>query len=391
MDKAATMNSFHTSYLEISKSALEHNLNYLRENIVPTAQISSVVKGNAYGHGIELYIPLAEECGINHFSVFSADEARRVFRARTGNSRIMIMGMIDHHQLEWAIENDIEFYVFEQERLAKSLEVAKRIGKKAKLHIEVETGMNRTGFSAKKLPAALNILKQNSDTLCFQGLCTHYAGAESITNYYRIRKQQQAFDKAIKKVAASGLTPLQKHSACSAAALRYPKSQMDMVRLGIVQYGYFPTQEVLIEYITKKKIIQNPLMRLITWKSKVMDIKVVKTGEFIGYGTSYLANSEKTIATIPVGYGDGFSRSLSNQGRVLIHGQRVSVIGMVNMSMITVDVTSLENVNIGDEVVLIGKQGDLEISVASFSETSELINYELLTRLPSEVPRYVVE
>ena len=391
MDKAATMNSFHTSHLEISKSALKHNLSYLKENIVPNAQISSVVKGNAYGHGIELFVPLAEECGINHFSVFSADEALRVHRARTGNSRIMIMGMIDPNQLEWAIENEVEFYVFEQERLAKSLEAAKKTGKKAKLHIEVETGMNRTGFSLKKLPSVLNMLKQNSDSLCFQGLCTHYAGAESITNYYRIRKQQHSFDKAVKSVAKNGLTPMQKHCACSAAALRYPKSRMDLVRLGIVQYGYFPTQEVLIEYITTKKILQNPLQRLISWKSKVMDVKVVKAGEFIGYGTSYLTNSEKTIATIPVGYSHGFSRSMSNQGRVLIHGQRVSVIGTINMNMLTVDVTSLENVNIGDEVVLIGRQGDLEISVASFSESSEQINYELLTRLPSELPRYVAK
>ncbi|HUX53465.1 MAG TPA: alanine racemase [Williamwhitmania sp.] len=391
MDKAATMNSFHTSYLEISKSALQHNLRFLKENIIPSAQISSVVKGNAYGHGIELFVPLAEECGINHFSVFSADEARRVYHARTGNSSIMIMGMLGQDQLEWAIENDIEFYVFEQQRLEKALEIAKKVGKQAKLHVEVETGMNRTGFAIKKLPWVLQLLKQNSDNLCFTGLCTHFAGAESITNYYRIHKQQQVFDKALKIVTASGMAPQKRHTACSAAALRYPKTQLDLVRLGIVQYGFFPTREVLIEYLTKKKIKDNPLQRILSWKSRVMDVKVVKTGEFIGYGTSYLANNDKTIATIPVGYGDGFSRSMSNQGRVLIHGQRVSVIGTVNMSMITVDVTSLENVNIGDEVVLIGKQGDLEISVASFSETSELINYELLTRLPSEVPRYIVE
>lgn len=385
------MNSLHTSYLEISKSALEHNLQFLKNYIGNDVQISSVVKGNAYGHGLEVFVPLAEHCGINHFSVFSADEALRVHNASTEKSTIMIMGLINNEQLEVAIENNIEFYVFEQDRLEKALQMAKKIGKMAKIHIEVETGMNRTGFALDQLPAVMKLLKNNPDHLYFKGLCTHFAGAESITNYYRIHKQQQVFKKVIKKVASAGLTPEQKHTACSAAALRYPKFQMDMVRLGIIQYGFFPNKETLIEYLTQKKETENPLRRLISWKSHVMDVKKVKTGEFVGYGTSYLANCDLKIAIIPVGYAHGFSRNLSNQGIVLINGQRVSVVGTVNMNMITVDVTQVNSVEKGDEVVLIGKQGDLEISVSSFSEFSEQVNYELLTRLPENLPRLVVD
>jgi alanine racemase len=201
----------------------------------------------------------------------------------------------------------------------------------------------------------------------------------------------KGFPKSIEKVATAGLSPEQKHTACSAAALRYPKFQMDMVRLGIIQYGFFPNKEILIEYLTKKKETENPLKRLISWKSHVMDVKKVKTGEFVGYGTSYLANYDLKIAIIPVGYAHGFSRNLSNQGIVLINGQRVSVVGTVNMNMITVDVTQVNSVEKGDEVVLIGKQGDLEISVSSFSEFSEQVNYELLTRLPENLPRLVVD
>jgi alanine racemase len=385
------MKTSHTSYLEISKSALEHNLQFLKNYIGKGVQISSVVKGNAYGHGLEVFVPLAEHCGINHFSVFSADEALRVHNASSENSAVMIMGLISNEQLEWAIENNVEFYVFEQDRLEKALETAKRIGKMAKVHIEVETGMNRTGFAPSQLPAVLKLLKNNPDHLQFKGLCTHFAGAESIANYYRIHKQQQVFQKVLKKVASAGLTPEQKHTACSAAALRYPKFQMDMVRLGIIQYGFFPNKEILIEYLTKKKQTENPLKRLISWKSHVMDVKKVKTGEFVGYGTSYLANSDLKIAIIPVGYAQGFSRNLSNQGIVLINGQRVSVIGTVNMNMITVDVSQVNSVEKGDEVVLIGKQGDLEISVSSFSEFSEQVNYELLTRLPENLPRLIVD
>jgi alanine racemase len=377
--------------LEISKSALEHNLQFLKNFIGDGVKISSVVKGNAYGHGLEVFVPLAENCGINHFSVFSADEALRVYNSINENSTVMIMGLINNEQLEWAIENNIEFYVFEPDRLEKALEAAKRIGKIAKIHIEVETGMNRTGFAMNQLPAVFQLLKNNSSHLCFKGLCTHFAGAESIANYYRINKQQHVFQKVIKKVNAAGLNPEQKHTACSAAALRYPKFQMDMVRLGIIQYGFFPNKEILIEYLTKKKENKNPLKRLISWKSRVMDVKKVKTGEFVGYGTSYLANSDLKIAIIPVGYAHGFSRNLSNQGIVLINGQRVCVVGTVNMNMITVDVTQIDSVEKGDEAVLIGEQGDLEISVSSFSEFSEQLNYELLTRLPESLPRLVVD
>lgn len=385
------MTSFKTSHIEISKSALQHNLSFLKNFINDDVLISSVVKGNAYGHGIDLFTPLAEECGIHHFSVFSAEEALRVYNSISNKNTIMIMGAVDDYELEWAVQNDVEFFVFELSRLQKAIEFAKRLNKKAKVHIEIETGMNRTGFYLKNLKKVTEILKKNSDYISFSGLCTHFAGAESIANYYRIKKQRSNYVKALKKFEENNLHPKLKHTACSAAALRYPKTQMDMARLGIVQYGFFPNKEVLIEYLTKKKVTENPLKRLITWKSKVMDVKTVKTGEFVGYGTSFLANSDMKIAVIPVGYSNGFSRSLSNSGRVLIKGYRVSVIGIVNMNMMTVDVSQVKGIENGDEVVLIGKQGDLEIGVSSFSEISNQVNYEMLTRLPSNIPRIVVD
>lgn len=385
------MKSDHTSYLEISKSALQQNLKFLKDLMGKEVLISSVIKGNAYGHGIEQFVPFAENCGINHFSVFSADEAMRVKKFSLKNSTIMIMGLVKENQLKWAIQNNIEFYVFEMNRLKQALRISKKLNIQAKIHVEVETGMNRTGFPLKELPTVLEIIKSNPTHLHFQGLCTHFAGAESIANYVRIKKQQQNYLKAVKIVEKHGLKPQQKHTSCSAAALRYPKFRMDMVRLGIIQYGFFPNKEVLIEYLTKKKVTENPLKRLISWKSCVMDVKNVKMGEFIGYGNSYQANSAKKIAIIPVGYCHGFSRTLSNQGRVLINGQSARVIGNVNMNMATVDVSNIENVSKGDEVVLIGKQGDLEISVASFSEFSDLVNYELLIRLPESLPKFIVD
>uniref|UniRef100_UPI0030DDB9B2 alanine racemase n=1 Tax=uncultured Planktosalinus sp. TaxID=1810935 RepID=UPI0030DDB9B2 len=343
-----------------------------------------------YGHSIDLFVPLAEENGIDHFSVFSADEAYKVQKASTQNSQIMIMGSAENEQLEWAIEHDISCYIFDIHRLKQAVFFAKKTAKKAKIHIEVETGMHRTGFDVQEWQEVAETLKEHQDVLSFKGLCTHFAGAEEIANYYRIKQQQQNFRRAKRYFKDFGLEPQLIHTACSAATLRYPRTQNDMVRLGIVQYGFFPTKEVLIHFLEKIKMKEDPLQRLLSWKSKVMDIKQVKTGDFIGYGTSFMAGTDMKIATIPVGYSQGFSRSLSNQGRVLINGQRAPVIGVVNMNMMTVDVTHLDSVEKGDEVVLIGKQGDLEIGVSSFSEFSNQINYEMLTRLPAEIPRKVV-
>ncbi|HKK87429.1 MAG TPA: alanine racemase [Saprospiraceae bacterium] len=380
----------HTCRIEISQSALAHNFSFLREMVSDDVQISHVVKGNAYGHGTSNFVPLAEKHGARHFSVFSADEAYNVLEYSSGKCTVMIMGMLDNEQMKWAIDNDLEFFIFNENRLHQAKQFAEKMGKKAKIHIELETGMNRTGFQPDKVDDVTSFLLDNQEHLHFCGLCTHFAGAESIANYYRIKKQIINFKRATRKVADKQIMPERFHIACSAAAMRYPETQLNMVRLGILQYGFFPSREVLIDYLGKHEIEHYPLERILSWKSKVMDIKTVKSGEFIGYGTSYLANGDMKIATVPVGYSHGFSRSLSNQGRVLIRGQRTSVIGMVNMNAMTVDISQVEGVELGDEVVLIGKQGDLEISVSSFGQFSDQVNYELLTRLPNDIPRLIV-
>ncbi|MCF8219115.1 MAG: alanine racemase [Bacteroidales bacterium] len=380
---------FATSTIHINRKALESNLQIIKNYLGPNVTLSSVIKGNAYGHGIEVFVPLAEECGINHFSVFNADEAFRAHKASVQNSTIMIMGMIENQDLRWAIKNDIEFFVFEFDRLSAALEIAREVGKPAKIHLEVETGMNRTGFNNTQLTKAIEILKKHEELFSLEGLCTHYAGAESIANHARIKTQIRRYRSAYKKVVSHNLIPKKRHTACSAAALSYPETIMDMARIGIMQYGFWPSIETFINFIGKKENKQDPLERVISWKSKVMNTKNVKTGEFIGYGTSYIARSNMKIATVPVGYAHGYSRSLSFQGRVLIHGQRVDVIGIVNMNLLIARISDVPQTEKGDEVVMIGKQGDSEITVASFGDFSNQLNYELLTRLPMDIPRVV--
>lgn len=379
-----------TSLIELSEEAVERNIGFLRQEFGSDVLISSVVKSNAYGHGMKSFVPIAERAGIDHFSVFSACEAKELLNIKKEGTRIMIMGWMADDDIEWAVDQEVEFFVFEPDRLKKIVALARKCSKPAKIHLEMETGMNRTGMHNRDLRKAVEIITGHPSRFLLKGLCTHLAGAESIANHVRIQKQISRYVRLCKGLAEKGLVPEYHHVASSAAAMAYPSARFNLVRIGILQYGYWPSAETFIQFISKRKGISDPLRRVISWKSQVMTIKDVKRGEFISYGTVYLAQENKKIAIVPVGYSHGYSRSLSNQGRVLINGQRIAVIGMVNMNMLIADVTKIDDVKKGDEVVMIGEQGDLTISVASFSEFSNQLNYELLTRLPGNIPRVVV-
>ena len=386
----------HTSHIELSKSALYKNINFIRGRIGAGVHFSSVIKGNAYGHGIEQFVPLAEQCGIRHFSVFSADEALTASASITGNSEICIMGSIDDADIAWAIENGISFYVFDMGRLTAAVKASRKIGKPACIHIELETGLNRTGLQGEDLLKAVDIIKANRSSLKIDGVCTHYAGAESESNYLRIRNQIDEFERLCHWLGAEIENLGRRHSACSAAALIYPETRQDMVRIGIAQYGFWPSRETRMHYVLEharhgRKQFHDPLKRVMKWKSRVMDIKQVSPGQFIGYGISYMTTDCQKVASIPIGYHHGFARSLSNLGYVLIRGRRAPVVGMVNMHAIFVDVSKMGNVERGEEVVIIGKQGKAEITVGSFSDLSNFQNYEVLARLPYNIPRVIVD
>ena len=380
-----------TSWLELSKSALQNNIDFIQNKIGKDTILSSVIKGNAYGHDIEIYSKLAYECGVRHFSVYSAHEAERFLSAIKGEFTLLILGNLSDEEMIWAIENEVEFYVINLSSLERTLKCAKISSKIAKIHLEFETGMNRTGIEFFHLEKVISTLKENENLLELKGVCTHLAGAESVTNFKRIGDQIKIFKKIKKRfLEEENLKPLY-HIACSAGILRYPKYVFDMARVGILQYGYFPNNETFIYYALRNKMQENPLKRVISWKTKIVETKNVKAGEFIGYGTSFYTNIPTKIAILPVGYAFGYARSLSNHGKVLINGNREDIIGTINMNMLTVDITNLPDAKIGDEVVLIGKQGEQEITVSSFSEFSNQLNYELLARLPMDIERRVVE
>ncbi|MDA3822916.1 MAG: alanine racemase, partial [Bacteroidales bacterium] len=225
-----------------------------------------------------------------------------------------------------------------------------------------------------------------------EGVCTHYAGAESISNHGRITNQFNVFNKAKSQLDKMEIRPKYYHSACSAAALTYKHTIMDMVRFGIAQYGFWPSQETRMYNMLSDDdgFNKDPLSQILSWKSRIMNIKDVPKGAFVGYGTTALMTNKTKVAAVPVGYAYGFARNLSNIGYVLVRGRKASVIGMVNMNMILVNVNSIPVVQKGDEVVLIGKQGRKKITVSSFCDILHNVNYELLTRLPETIPRKII-
>lgn len=384
----------HPSWIELSASALRRNIRFLRRLVGPDVVFCSVVKGNAYGHGISTFVPLAEQCGVRCFAAFSADEAEAVLRASTTRIRLILMGPLFRDATEWAVVHGLEVFIFDVSTLDHVLEVARTRGIQAHVHLELETGLNRTGLTRRELDTAVDRIGGSAEAVLIAGVCTHYAGAESVSNYLRIQKQIQRFNAEVERLRAAGVDVGLRHTACSAAAITYPETRMDLVRIGIAQYGFWPSKETRMAHLLSlgddAPPRPDPLQRVITWKSRVASIRQVAAGEFLGYGTSYMTDRRQVVAVVPVGYGLGFSRKLSNVGRVLVRGRRVSVVGMVNMSMMLLDVTEVPGVAVGDEVVLIGRQERMTITVTSFSDLVGQLNYELLVRLGQSIPRRAV-
>jgi alanine racemase len=376
-----------SNLIELDRNALKSNITFLNEFLQKDVTLSCVLKSNAYGHGITQMITELEKNKVNHFSLFSSQEAIIAKNAsKSVKSQFMIMGTVDFKHLDWIITNDIQVYVFTFHRLNAIENAAKNLNKKVKVHIEFETGMNRTGFIKKDWNKIIDLV-QKSEFITLYGACTHFAGAESIANFKRIEKQRQSFKQVKELFRKKNIDGLIFHTSCSAALISYPNEQHNLVRIGILQYGFWPSKEIYVKYLTKNKITENPLKRVINWSSHIMSIKKVKKDEFVGYGMSYLSEDDIMVAIVPVGYSSGYSRDLSNLGKVIINGKRLDIIGTINMNLLTVDITNLENPKIGQKVILIGKEDEVEVSVASFGEYTNQLNYEVLTQLDKEIER----
>ncbi|MGB1696779.1 MAG: alanine racemase [Thermoplasmatota archaeon] len=369
------------SWIELDASALRHNLSVLREEMAPAA-LCMVVKANAYGHGYSPMVEMAEAAGQRLFAVFSAREAAGFYRASDGQSRLMVMGYTHDADVPWLLGRNAEFWVNDPEDVAKFAAHAEATNAVGRVHLEVETGMNRTGVPLQDAFELAERIHAHPN-LELQGVCTHLAGAEDRANLPRLSKQRERFEAFVGQLRDAGLE-VEAHLSSSASAILDEASRYDLVRTGIACYGHWPSTQVREQ--REKKFT---LKRVMSWKSVVMSVHDVRDGDMVGYGGSFEAEGDTKVAVVPVGYVDGLARDLSNRGHVLIDGRRASIVGPVNMNMMQVHVSHIPDISPGDEVVLIGNSGNREIGVSSFADFSGSMTYEMMARLSVEIPRIV--
>lgn len=365
-------NGFRT-WIEIDRKAIAHNYRIFRSLVSKKTKLMAVVKSNAYGHNLFEFAKEMEKFGADSLAVDSVIEGLALRKAGI-KIPILILGYTLPGMLERAIAADLELTISSFEALAELEKYAKH---KPKVHIKVDTGMHRQGFLAEDLPKILGKLKVASGKLQVAGLYTHFASAKNPAFPQDTKAQIEEFKKWVEAFHQAGFRPTV-HAAATAGTLLFPESHFDMVRIGIGLYGLWPAREV--EAFLHDEINLKPVL---TWKTIVSEVKVFKKGGRVGYDLTEALPSGAKIAICPVGYWHGYPRALSSIGRVLVNGQMAKIVGRVSMDMITIDVSKIPKMKVGDEVVLIGEGVPAE-EMAYLSDSSW---YEIITRLNPLIER----
>lgn len=389
------------TWVEVSKKALTHNMEQFRGKIGPDVKLCPCVKANAYGHGLVETSKVFLEAGADWLAVDALYEAEALREAGV-TAPIYIMGYTLLGDLERVWELDCRMVVYDEEtveRLAKIAAAAAAAGdgagkfdKPLNLHIKVETGNNRQGVRMENLVTFAQKIEA-VDGLKVEGIGTHFANIEDTTDHSYAMEQLERFREAGKILKEAGIEVPMMHCANSAATILFDEVHFDLVRVGISNYGMWPSPETKVSY-QQEHGNEFSLKPALTWKSVVAQVKNIPSGDFIGYGCTCRTTRETKMAIVPVGYYDGYDRHLSNNAHVLIRGRRAKVLGRVCMNIIMVDVSDIEGVCVEDEVVLMGRQefdgGADEISAEQFAAWIGTINYEVTTRINDRIPRVVV-
>ncbi|RMG22411.1 MAG: alanine racemase, partial [Methanobacteriota archaeon] len=280
--------------------------------------------------------------------------------------------------------------VFEEQTLTKLESIARKYDRKVYVHLKINTGTNRLGIRPENLDSVINHLK-HSAYIVTEGIYTHFANIEDTTDHSFAMKQLQLFNQVVEKIRKE-FNISRIHSACSAAALLFPETHFNAIRLGISQYGMWPSRETFVSYkIQHANNGSERLQPLLSWKTKIGQVFEVPSGECIGYGCTYKVTRPTRIATLPVGYFDGVDRRLSNNGYFLVHGQRAPIRGRVCMNLTMIDVTDIPNVKVGDVVTLIGRDGAEIVSADDWASWMHTINYEVTTRINPSIHRIITD
>ncbi len=373
------------NWVEIDRTALLANLRRFRILAGPAVILMPVVKSNAYGHGLAEVAPLlAAADRALWFGVNSLDEGLRL-RALGIRQPVLLLGHVPLSRLAEAAAADLRLTVYNQESVRALLRI--KTAGVVRLHLKLETGTNRQGVD---LAGALKIaaLVSRAPRLELEGCSTHFANIEDTTSPVYPRSQLARYQRIIDALRARGHDPKVNHVACTAAALVFPETRRQLVRLGIGLYGLWPSRETMLSLAERGR--KFALAPALSWKTRIVQVKAVPAGSYVGYGCTYRTTRRTKLAVLPVGYNEGYDRKLSNTAHVLIRGKRAPIRGRVCMNLCMADVTDIPGVKLEDEVVLLGKQGKEHVSAEQLAAWIGTINYEVVTRINPLLPRIVV-
>ena len=363
----------------VDLDAIYENLKELKSHIRPGTRVCAVIKTDAYGHGA---VPVAKWIRklADFFAVATVEEGMEL-RKNGIWEPILILGHTPASLYREAIELGLRMNVYELSQAEAISNIAVSLGKTAYLHMKLETGMNRLGFSPDEGSLQAAETMSRLPGVCLEGLFSHLARADEAdkTDAYRQLNIFQKFDAALR---ARGVKIPIRHIGNSAAMIDLPEFSYDMMRAGIALYGMYPSEEVSMDQVLLK-----PALRLV---SRVIFVKNIEVGESVGYGGTFTAKRKTTIATIGIGYGDGYPRKLSGKADVLLHGKRAPICGRVCMDQLMVDVTDIPDVKEEDEAVLIGRDGNEVITVEELSALADTFNYEFVCDLGKRIPRIYI-
>lgn len=368
------------NYAEISVSNLNHNMDEMRKNLKPNTKFLAVVKANAYGHGMEIVANTALYHGADYLAVAIAEEGARL-RSAGIVAPVLLLGATDDAHLDSVIDYELIPTIISVPMLKEFQRRAAARNRICPFHFKIDTGMNRIGFKSEAAFSEALALLKDCPNLVFEGMFTHFAVSEIPDKTFTCG-QLHKFQTFIQMAHDAGYRPLL-HAANSGAALDLPEqTQFDMIRAGLAMYGCHPAGNPVPAY---------SLRPALSWKTVVLHVKDILPGEGVSYGLTFMADRPMRVATLPVGYGDGYKRCMSNKAQVLIRGKRANQIGTICMDQMMVDVTDIPGAVIGDEAVLIGKQGNETITADQVAGWADTISYEILLSISDRVPRVAVK
>ncbi|MBU0683850.1 MAG: alanine racemase [Candidatus Omnitrophota bacterium] len=369
------MTSYRPTWAEINLNAIKHNLNCIRGVISDKVSILAVVKANAYGHGICPVSKVLVEEGVDYLGVATVDEALTLRKAGI-LVPILVLGAVLKEEAKAAVKHDITLTLCSRALLQVFADIADETNMKPKVHVKIDTGMGRIGIwheEAVHFMREVYLMKK----IEMEGIYTHFSSAARDKMVTQL--QIEYFDKVLEDLEKrEGICVKYRHSANSIAVVDWKSSHLNMVRPGILLYGVYPKEDF------RKELKLNPVMSL---KTKIVHLKEAPPGRAISYGRTYITQKWTKIATIPIGYADGYGRILSNKAEALIRGQYVRIVGMVTMDQTLLDVGHIENVQEGDEVVLVGRQVNSEVNIEKIAKLAGTIPYEILSAITDRVPR----